>query len=186
MQCLQHLVDLRVASRDLTLVVLPALPGLAQGEEVLLGPGPAQGFLHPLGLALLDLRIAQRQQTQRLALARQDGFDHCPPADAHQVADHVVELDVHPFQRLLHVLHMAGGQRQMVLPQPQVVLQPADVRRRHKAAPQQPVGMQRRTPLAILHVGLAPGQVARVLPLTMSTRRPAASKPRRAAASTRR
>jgi hypothetical protein len=49
-------------------------------------------------------------------------------------ADHVVQLDIHPLQRLLHVLDMP--RRRNVLPaQTQIVLQTANMRRRNKPRP---------------------------------------------------
>jgi hypothetical protein len=48
----------------------------------------------------------------------------------------------------LHVLYMAGGRSNMVGTQAQVILQAADVSRRHETGAQQPVGVQRCTPSA--------------------------------------
>jgi hypothetical protein len=76
-----------------------------------------------------------------------DGAHHRQAAHAGQRADHVVQFDVHAFERLLHVLHMAAGARDMVGAQSQVVLQPADVGRRHEARAQQAVHVQRGAPL---------------------------------------
>jgi len=50
----------------------------------------------------------------------------------------------------------------MVRSQAQIVLQPADVGSRHKARAQQAMHVQRRTPLRIVHVGLAARSVARL------------------------
>ncbi|MNS93391.1 hypothetical protein D3C72_1275630 [compost metagenome] len=47
----------------------------------------------------------------------------------------------------------------MVGPQAHIVLQVANVGRWHKAGAQQAVGVQCRSPLAVEHIGLAPGQV---------------------------
>ncbi|MNS82230.1 hypothetical protein D3C72_1159690 [compost metagenome] len=90
----------------------------------------------------------------------QDGLDDLQAARAGQVADHRLELDVHAFQRLLHMLHMAGGHGDVVLAQTQVVLQAPDRRGRHEPRMQQAMRMQRGQPLAVGHVGLASWQVA--------------------------
>jgi len=71
-----------------------------------------------------------------------------------------MEFHVHPFQRLLLMLHTGRGTGQMNGPQAQVVLQAPNLRRRDKARLQQTVRVERRPPLAILHVGLASRQVA--------------------------
>ena len=142
---------------------------------MLRGPGAAQRLLDPIGFLFLDLHVAQRQQPIGIPLPGQDGFDDLEPAGADQAADHVMQFHIHPLQRLLLVLHAGGGTGQMIGPQPQVVLQTPDLRRRHKARLQQPVGVERGTPLAILHVRLASRQIAVCLPLTMLTLKPAAS-----------
>ena len=105
----QHGFDLPVAVGDLVLVMVPALQGLAQREDVLGVPSAAQGFEHLLGLGAADLHIAQRQQRLRRALSRHDGAHHRQSAHARQRADDVVQLDVHALQRLLHVLHAGAG-----------------------------------------------------------------------------
>lgn len=66
-------LDLAIAFSDKALVVLPALQRLAQREDVLWGPGAAQRLLDALGLAALDLLVAQRQQAIGAALAGDDG-----------------------------------------------------------------------------------------------------------------
>jgi hypothetical protein len=70
-----------------------------------------------------------------------------------------VHFQVHALERFLQVLLMAAGHDDVVGPQTQVVLQPADVLGRHKAGPQQPVSVQGGLPLAVLHVGFAARKV---------------------------
>ena len=74
-----------------------------------------------------------------------------------------MEFDVHAFEGFLQVLHMAGGHRDVVGPQAQIILQPADVFGRHEARAQQAVRVERGDPLAVLEVGLATGEVFDVL-----------------------
>ena len=73
-----------------------------------------------------------------------------------------MELDVHAFERLLHLLHLAGCADDVVGAQPLVILQLADIGWRHKTAAQQSVRMQRSQPLAVGHVGLATWHVLHV------------------------
>ena len=157
----QHF-DLPIAFGNLALVVLPALQCLAQCEQVLGLPGPAQRLLDALRLVAPDPQIAQPQQPLGVALAVEQGAYHRQAAHAGERTDDVVELDVHALQRLLHVLHVRRSRADVVRAQPQVVLQAPDVRRRYEARAQQAVRMQRRPPLAVLHVGLASREVARL------------------------
>jgi len=73
-----------------------------------------------------------------------------------------VKLDVHAFERLLHLLNLAGRADEMVAAQPLVVLQLPDVSRRHEAAAQQSMRVQGGQPLAVGHVGLATGHILHV------------------------
>jgi len=98
-----------------------------------------------------------------VALAGQNGFDDSDPAIADQAADHIVQLYIHPLQGLLLMLHTGGSTAQMIGPQPQIILQTPNLGGRHKPRLQQPVRMQRRSPLTVLHVGLAPRQIASLL-----------------------
>ena len=59
----------------------------------------------------------------RVALAGDDGSDHAQAAGTSHVADHVVELDVHALERLLHVLHVAGRHARVIVAKAYVVLQ---------------------------------------------------------------
>jgi hypothetical protein len=90
----------------------------------------------------------------------EDGLDDLKAADAGQIADDIMELDVHSFQSLLHLLHLAGRAHDVVAAQPLVVLQLPDRGGRHKSAAQQTVGVQGGQPLAVGQIGLAPRQVA--------------------------
>jgi hypothetical protein len=101
----------------------------------------------------------QFQQPFGLTLPCKDGLDNFHPTDAGQVADHVVKLDVHPLQHRLHLPHLTGCLSDVIGAQALVILQPANFYGRKKSAPQQPMGMQGRQPLAIAHVRLAPRQV---------------------------
>ena len=153
----QQRLNLAVARGDLLLVVFPALHGLAQGKQVLVRPRAAQRFFDAVRLGASNLDVAQLQQTIGTALAIENGAHHRQATDAGKTADDVMQHDVHALQRLLHVLHMASGQADVIRAQTQVIRQATDVHGRHESSAQQPVRMQRRTPLAIQHVGLAPG-----------------------------
>lgn len=67
----------------------------------------------------------------------------------------ITSWNVHPLQRLLHLLQLAGRLTDMIGAQSLIVLQAPNFRRRNKPASQQSMRMQSRQPLGIAHVGLA-------------------------------
>jgi cation diffusion facilitator family transporter len=156
----QHRFNLPVARGDLPLEVLPVFHRLAQRKQMFLGPGAAQRLPDPLGFLLLNLHVAQGQQSIRIALPCQNGCNDFDPAGSHQTADDVVQLHIHPFQGFLLVLNAGRRAGQVVGPQPQVILQAPDFGWRHEARAQQSMSVKRGAPLTILHVRLAPRQVA--------------------------
>ncbi len=62
--------------------------------------------------------IAMGGQDLRGALPRDDGAEDAHPGDASDVGDHVVQLQIHLHQRLLHVLNMRGRVLNEALTQP--------------------------------------------------------------------
>ena len=145
--------------------MVPALNRLPERKQMLIGPVAAQRFHDPFGLDLADPHVAQLQQRRGIALAGKDRAHHRKTARPGQRADHVVQLDIHPLQRLLHVLDMPGRRRNMLPAQTQIVLQTANMRRRNKPRPQQAMSVQGRAPLAVLHVALATRKMARLAPI---------------------
>lgn len=65
-------------------------------------------------------RVAHCRQQIRIALARHNGPNNAHPSHAGNVADHMVQLQIHEGQRFLHVLDMGRSVIQIALTQPQV------------------------------------------------------------------
>jgi len=74
-----------------------------------------------------------------------------------------VELNIHPFQGLLHLLLAAGGRANVVGTQTLIILDTPNMLRRNKSSFEQPVRVQRGLPLTVFHVGFAARQVFDVL-----------------------
>src|SRR5258708_4025591 len=144
---LGHLLPQRfhlpIAIPDLLLVGLPQPPRLAECKEMFLFPTTTQAFFDGRRFLFLYLFVTQGQQFSGPALAFEDPTHDSQSADPDQIADHVMKLDVHAFQRLLHLLHLAGRADDMVSAQPLVVLQLADSDWWCKSATQQSVRVQR-------------------------------------------
>ena len=68
----QQRLDLPVNLGDLALIVVPALQCLAKREQMLVGPGTAQGFRDAFGFGASNLNVAQREQALRVTLPVED------------------------------------------------------------------------------------------------------------------
>jgi hypothetical protein len=77
------------------------------------------------------------------------------PGQTRDVRDHVVELDVHEHERLLHVLDVRGGVLDDALSMTKQRTQSSDALTRSKTGAQQTVLVELLQPLRVVHVGLA-------------------------------
>ncbi len=108
--------------------------------------------------------VTMLRQLPRITLATYDVLDDLHPGLAHDVADHLGQLDVHLFQHLLHVLHVLSGVADQHLALPLKATPPHDLVRRTKGRREQSVAVQPPYPLAIQHVALGPARRMRRLP----------------------
>lgn len=81
------------------------------------------------------------------------------PRDAGDVADHLVELEVHLGQRLLHALNHGGAIADEGVAVTDVAAQDADLVVGAEGGREQPEGVQLLQPLAVLDVALSRGDV---------------------------
>lgn len=103
--------------------------------------------------------IFEGSQLLRITFAREDRFQNSQPGDASQVADDIMDLEIHLRQRLLQVLHMAAGITGEVGPVAQQRTHGADMFGWTEAGAQQADGVEILNPLTVAEVGLAAGQV---------------------------
>ena len=82
----------------------PGVQGLLDDEEVFVAPVTAQAAGQGVA-AGFDAMVFERGELLRVTLAGEDG----QTGDAGQVADDVVDLEVHLGEGLLQMLHMAGS-----------------------------------------------------------------------------
>lgn len=100
--------DLDVALRHQLLVVAIRAQGLPQCEDML------RPVIADQGLADGDFRrvnppVAQGRQFGGVSLARENGIEDREAGHSREVADHVMQLQIHLIQRLLHALDVGGG-----------------------------------------------------------------------------
>src|SRR6266545_6049900 len=129
--------------------------GLGQGKQMLLPPialqRPCNGRL-----VVFTPIVPELGQRLSMALASQDGADDRQPGDASDVADHMLQLDVHLRQRFLHMLDMLGGMGKQHRALPQITAEDADLISRPEGASEQPEGVEALNPLAVMHVTFGP------------------------------
>jgi len=90
----QRRFDLLVASGDRLVIDCIQLDGLASGNPMLGTPSALQGLGHLVCIVATG-RVTQLGQALWIALAREDGFEEGHTGHAHDVTDHLDELEVH-------------------------------------------------------------------------------------------
>lgn len=126
---------------------------LAQGEEVF-RPAVAPQSLGDRRRGRLDPPIAVPGQHVGVPLAGEDRVEDGQAGDPGQVAQDVVELEVHLGERLLHVLGVGGGQLDQAVAMAQEGPHGTDRLRRAEGGPQEANRVEILEPLAVLHVAL--------------------------------
>jgi len=116
-QALQHSLDARVAFGDFRLIKVVQLNSLRESKDVLL-PVVADQRLADRFDGGMTAWVAHGGQCRRVALSSHDRADDGHAGHAGDVGHHVMELQVHLRQSLLHVLDVGGGVVQQAFAQP--------------------------------------------------------------------
>ena len=101
--------------------------------------------------------MTELRQFDGIAFAREDGIENGLATDSGDVAKHMVELEVHLAERLLHVQNVLGGHLQQAATMPPQGTKGTDRLGWPEACPQQPYRMQILDPLAVGYVALTFG-----------------------------
>lgn len=102
------LFNLLITLADQLLVMLPGIQSLLKHEEVF-GPPVALERTSDGIAGSFDAMIFECGQLLRIAFTREDRFQNGQTGDAGEIADDVVNLEVHLREGFLQVLHMAAG-----------------------------------------------------------------------------
>jgi hypothetical protein len=171
----EALLDVDVAVGDHRAIRVVQSEALLQGEEVL-GAVVAVEGPGDLLAAAAHAGVLQGGEPHRVAFPVEDGAEDPHPGGAGDVADHLVELDVHLGQRLLHALDVRGAVADQGVALAQVAAQHAGLIIGAEGAREQAEGVELLEPLAVLHVALAAGTVLTWRALTSFTSNPRVSR----------
>src|SRR5438094_8788993 len=92
-----------------------------------LAPVSPECRFHLLHRASANVGIAQLHQRLRLSLPAQDRIENPQPCFPVEVADRVMEVDIHVTEGLLHVLHLLSASLAQIVTMPHEAVQTADV-----------------------------------------------------------
>ena len=149
-------LDFAVEFGDLLEQALAALLGLAQDEEVFAFVVALQGLddFFPGGAAA---DVAEGGELRGVAFAFEDGLDDGGAAEAVEVAEHMVEVEVHLGEGFLHELDLARGVGDEVGAVAQQGAQGEDVVGGAEAFAKQPGGVELLEPLGVEDIGFFAG-----------------------------
>src|SRR5215470_4215436 len=148
-------LDLFVAGRQLLLVEVDELDGLAQLEQMLRSPIALKSAGDSL-LGILTALISQRSQPLWIPLSTENRTNDSHARDPGDVRDHLRELYVHLLEGFLHVADMVGGVPHQHGTLAKITPQHADLIVGPECPGQQPKGMELLDPLAVEHIALSP------------------------------
>jgi hypothetical protein len=101
-------LDVLIAGGDLMLVMEPGVVGLAEGEEMFGEPVAVETARDDIS-GSFDVWVFEGGQGEGIALAGEDGLKDGLAGDAGEIADDVVELNIHLGERLVEEADLIGG-----------------------------------------------------------------------------
>ena len=129
-------LDLHIAVGHELLVIAIGAQGLAQRKEML-RPVVADERLRDGLRSRVDAPVPQRREFRGVSFAGENGVDDRESGHPGDIADHMMQLQIHLVQRLLHALDMGRGGLNQALTMPKQRAQAADALGRPKRGGQQ-------------------------------------------------
>jgi hypothetical protein len=133
----------------------------AEQEALVVGELPIEGKGEPVALAPQP-PLGEVGHGRGRGGALGQGAQHRHAGNPEHAVHHAPELDAGALEQLERAVALRGHGADQRLAVAHQLAQHPDLRRRHEAGAHQPVPDQVGDPLRVLHVGLAPGQVAHV------------------------
>ena len=164
---MHHLLHPRVDFLDQLLVIPVGFKGLAEREQVLLAVVADQRF-HDGLFTGANARVTQLSQLKRIAFSGKDCVHDGQAGGSIEIADDVMNLQIHPIQRLLHVLEMKGGQLDEIVAMTPQRTDRANFGVGTKGTTQQSRRMKVLNPLAVGNIGLSARHVLDVMGVDQS------------------
>ena len=127
---------------------------MAQCEDVFGLIVARQGLDEGL-FVVFDTRLAMPGEHARIAFAGYDIADDEHAGHTGRLAEHLVELEIHHFQRLVHPQYLFGGSSSKCCTMPPISTHFRNLLGRKEATLQQAKSMQLAKPPAIPYIGLA-------------------------------
>jgi hypothetical protein len=141
------------------------------------GPVVSDQSLCHLVARALHSTMTELRQCDGIALAREDGIENSLATGSGDVAEHMMELQVHLPERLLHVQDVLGCRLQQAATVPPQGANGADRIGWPEACPQQSHRVQILDPLAVGYIALASGHTLRGSVIGMYSNRAKDDKP---------
>ena len=124
-------LDFLIAGRNVLLGEIIERKGLGKCEDMFGAVIPLEGFGNSV-LAGLNAIVPIRSSDLRIAFPSHNRADNAHPRHAGHVTDHVVQVEIHLIQRLLHVLNMLDRHLDQIVPMAEETAEPTHVLRRAK------------------------------------------------------
>ena len=149
-------LDFEIELGDLFEELAVGLMALTQDENVFAAVVAAKGF-DDLRLGGAATHMTKGSQNDGVAFALEDGVDDGRAAESVQVAEHMMEVEVHFGERFLHELDLARGVGDEVGSMPEQGAQGNDVVGGAETFAQESGGVKLLEPLGVDDIGLFPG-----------------------------
>jgi hypothetical protein len=147
-----------IAGIDLLLVMEPGVVGLAEGEEMFGEPVAVEAASDDI-FGSFDAWILEGGQGEGMALAGENGLKDSLAGNAGEIADDVVELNIHLGERLVEEADLIGGTTEEPIAMAEDGADGTNDFGRAKAGAEKTDGMEILEPLAILDVRFTAGQI---------------------------
>jgi len=151
-------MDLAVALGDKGLVMAPGSQGLLEDKEQFWTPVALEGAGDEVAGGF-NAMVFEGGELLWVTLAGQDGIEDGQAGDTGQIADDVVDLEIHLGQGLLKVLDVGGSVADQGGAMAQEGADGTDMFWRPEAGAEQPDRMEILEPLTIGDVGFAAGEI---------------------------